>query len=132
VTKGTPFRARAITISNPPTAVHLSSKRGQAVRVTPTPTVGLTKKSPQINHPTRPATATGRIASTSRTRPVSATRILARPATSTSLRLPPAVTKTVKVTKKLQTGAMPSAADPEIVFEFGGMDVEYHDFMFDV
>jgi len=61
----TKSQARAATIANlnPPKqpAVHLSSKGGRSVRASPTPIAGSTKKSPQINRPTRPATATGRL-----------------------------------------------------------------------
>jgi hypothetical protein len=77
-------RAATSTITNSNRrAVHLPSKRGQAVRAAPVPMVGSTKKSSQITPPTRP---TGWMASTSRIGPVSAARLPARPATSVSLR----------------------------------------------
>jgi hypothetical protein len=93
---------------------------------------GPTKKPPQINPPTRPVTATGRVASTLRNAPVSIPHIHARPATSASLRPPTAITRTVKLLTKVQAGAMPLAADPEIVLEFEGVGVGDDDFMFDV
>lgn len=138
VTKGT-SRARATTtIANANArkqpAVHLSSKRGQAARAAPTLMAGSTKKSPQINPPTRPATATGRMASTSRIGPVSIPRMHARPATSVSSRPPIAATRTVKLSTKSQMGATPLAADFEVVLKFEGVgsDVGNDDFMFDV
>ena len=126
-------RARATTIPNPrkQPAVHLPSKREQAVRVAPTRMAGLTKP-PQINPPTRPATATGRTASTLRNAPVSKPRIHARPATSASLRPPIAVTRTAKLPTKALLGATPLVADPEIVLGYEGVDVGNDDFMFDV
>lgn len=138
VTKGTAYRARAATIanSNPRKQPAVPSKRGQAVRAAPTLMAGAgsTKKSPQINPSTRPATATGRMAPISRIGPVSTPRIYARPATSVSLRPPTAVTRTVRLSTKSQTGTIPLAADPEIVLEFEGVDsdVGSDDFMFDV
>lgn len=127
-------RARATTIPNPrkQPAVHLPSKREQAVRVAPTRMAGLTKKTRQINPPTRPATATGRMAITLRTAPVSIPRIHARPATSASLRPPIAVTRTVKPPTKVQVGATPLVADPEIVLGYEGVEIGIDDFMFDV
>lgn len=121
-------RARSTAIPNlrKQPAVHLSSKREQAVRAAPTPVAGSTKKPPQISHPTRPATATGRVA------PASTPRILPRPATSASLRPPTAMTRAVKLPTRMQSGATPLAADPEIVLKFEGVDVENDDFMFDV
>jgi hypothetical protein len=135
VTKGTSRTRAATTIANArkqPT-VHLSSKRGQAARAAPTLMAGPTI-SPQISLPTRPATATGRMASTSRIGPVPTPRMHARTATSVSLRPPIAVTRTVKLSTKSQTGTTPLAADPEIVLEFEGVDsdVGNDDFMFDV
>ena len=134
VTNGT-SRARAATIAQTNRqAVHLSSKRGQAVRATPTRLAGSTKKAPQINSPTRPAIVTGRMASTSRIGPVSTLRMHTRPATSVSLRPPTAAARTVRLSTKLQTGTTPLAADPEIVLGFDGVDsdVGNDDFMFDV
>ena len=87
---------------------------------------GSTKKPPQISHPTRPATATGRMA------PVSTPRMLPRPATSASLRPLTAMTRTVMLPTRLQAGATPLAADPEIFIKFEGVDIENQDFMFDV
>ncbi len=133
VTKGT---TRAMSNPNPRPgthrAAHLSSKRGQAMRAAPTPTGGQTKQSSQINTATRPATATGRMASTSGFGPVPTPRILARPATSASLRPPTAVTRTVRLPTKSQTGTISLAADPEIILEFEGVDVGNDDFIFDV
>jgi len=134
VTSG-PFRARAATIDprkRPP--VHLPSKRGQAMRAGPTPMAGSAKKLLQINLPTRPATATGRMAPTSRIGSVSTSRMHARPATSVSLRPPTAVARAVRLSTKSQTDAKPLVADPEIVLEFEGVesDVGNDDFMFDV
>lgn len=127
-------RARATTIPNPrkQPAVHLPSKREQAVRVAPTRMAGLTKKTRQTNPPTRPATATGRMATTLRTAPVSIPRIHARPATSASLRPPIAVTRTMKPPTKVQVGATPLVADPEIVLGYEGVEIGIDDFMFDV
>jgi hypothetical protein len=50
------------------------------------------------------------------------------------LRPPTAVTRTVRLSTKSQTGTTPLAADPEIVLEFEGVDsdVGSDDFMFDV
>jgi len=99
-------RAATIANSNPPKqpAVHLSSKGGRSVRAAPTPIAGSTRKSPQINPPTRAATATGRLVSTTHIGPVSTSCIHARPAASASLRPPTAVTRTVRLSTKLQNG----------------------------
>ncbi len=126
--------ATAIVTNSNRRAVHLSSKRGQAARVAPVPVAGSIRKPPQITPPTRPATATGRMASTSRIGPVSTARLQARPATSVSLRPPTVVTRTVRPSTKSQMGTAPLAADPEIVLELEGLDsdVGNDDFMFDV
>lgn len=142
VTNGT-SRSRAVTIANSnlrkQPAVQLASTRGHAMRaaamrVAPTPMAGLTKKPQQIKPLTRPATVTGRIASTSRIGPVSTSRVHARPATSVSLRPPTAVTRTVRLPSKSQTGITPLVVNPEIVLEFESVDSEIgrDDFMFDV
>lgn len=130
-TKG-PSRARTATSNR--RVVQLPSKRGQAVRAGPAPMAGSSNKSPQISLPTRPATATGRMASTSLIGPVSTLRVHARPATSVSLRPPTAIARTVGNFTKSQPGTRPLVADPQIVLEFEGvgLDVGNDDFMFDV
>jgi len=89
-----------------------------------------TKKSPQNNPPPRPATVAGRMASTLRSAPASAPRVLARPVTSVSLRPPTGTTRTAKSRTKMQTGVIPP--DPVVAFQFEDMDVRDDDFMFDV
>ena len=134
VTKGTSARAATVTtVNSNRRAVPLSSKHVQAVRVAPTPMAGSTKKSQQITPPTRPATATGRMAST-RIGSVSTRRIQARPATSVSSRPPATVARTGRSSTKSQTGTTLLASDFEIVLEFEGLDsdVGNDDFMFDV
>jgi hypothetical protein len=49
-------------------------------------------------------------------------RILARPATSVSLCQPAAMARTVRLSTRLQPDVTPLAADPDIVFEFEGVD----------
>ena len=73
------------------------------------------------------------MASTLRSAPASVPRILARPATSASLRLPTGTTRTAKLRAKMQTGVTtPLVADPVIGFQFDDMDIRDDDFMFDV
>jgi hypothetical protein len=134
VTKGIASREHAAMTARKQPAVHLLSKRGQAVRAAPTLMAGSTKKSAQINPPARPATATGRMASSSRIGPVLTPRMHARPTTSVSLRPPAAATRTVGLSTKSQTGTTPLAVDPVLVLEFEGVDpdVGNDDFMFDV
>ena len=67
-------RARATTVANTNRqVVHLSSKRGQAVRAAPTRMVGSSKKAPQINN--MASNSDRRMASTPRIGPVSTLRV---------------------------------------------------------
>lgn len=72
------------------------------------------------------------MASTLRSAPASAPRILARPATSVSLRLPTRTTRAAELRTKMQTGVTPLVADPMIGFQFEDMDIRDNDFVFDV
>lgn len=90
------------------------------------------KKAPQNHPPPRPATVAGRMASTLRSAPASAPRVLARPATSVSMRPPTVTTRTAKPRTKMQTGITPLVADPVVAFQFEDMDVRDDDFVFDV
>lgn len=130
-------RARATTIPVPrpqkqPVPL-VPSKRGQAIRVVPTPTAGLTKKPPFITPPIRPATAIGRIKSTSRNASALLTsRIPARPATSASLRPPTIAARNVTISAKSQAGVTPLATNSEFFIDFDSPDVADDDFMFDI
>jgi hypothetical protein len=132
-------RARATTIPKPQQlkqlkqlTLPLASKVRQAPSADSGPMAGPTKKPPQINPHTRPATATGRVASTSLTKPTPAPRTIVRPASSASLRPQTTTARPAKFQTKLQTGATPLATDQELHFEFEGIDVRGDDFMFDV
>jgi len=128
-------RARAATIPKPQPftqpAIPSASKLRQAVRAGAT-SMAQTKKSPQNKPPPRPATVAGRMASTLRSAPASAPRILVRPATSTSLRQPTGTARTAKLQTKMQTGVPPLVADAVIVFQFDDTGTRDDDFMFDV
>jgi len=128
-------RATAIPAPRPPKQPAPSgpSKRGQAIRVVPTPTAGPTKKPPPTALPSRPATATGRVTSTSRNASASLTsRMPARPATSASLRRPTVVTRNVTTSAKSQANVTALAIDSDFVVEFDSADVADDDFMFDI
>ncbi|KAI0250315.1 hypothetical protein BJV78DRAFT_1219905 [Lactifluus subvellereus] len=125
-------RATAIPAPRPPKqpAPPGPSKRRQAIRVVPTPTAGPSKKAPLLS---RPATATGRVTSTSRNASASLTsRMPVRPATSASLRPPTVATRNVTVSAKSQTKVTALAMDSDFVLEFDSADVADDDFMFDI
>ena len=109
-------------------SVPSTSKREQAVRVTPIPPVRSGKRS-QTLPPARPATAVGRVTSTLRTATAPTTsRIPTRPATSASLRAP----MRVKNTTNARAGEAMSSAKSEFALEFDCIEDAAEDFMFDV
>lgn len=127
-----PSRLRAATMSAPrqvkqPTPS--TSKRDQAARVVPIPSVRSPEKASRILLPARPATAAGRVISTLRPAPVPMTsRIPTRPATSISLRPP----MRVKSTTNAQAGETVPPAKSEFALEFDCVEDAAEDFMFDV
>jgi hypothetical protein len=121
-------RARTTTIIAPRLPKQPARKvpsRGQVLRVVPTPTAGSAEKPSHTAAPIRPATVTGRIASTSRIVSIPTTSYIPRrPATSASLRPPSTATRSASmVVAKDQAGATP--------LEFDNRDLA-DDFMFGV
>jgi hypothetical protein len=129
-------RARATAIPKPQPlkrlALPLTSEVRQAVRGAPPPMASRITKPSQISAPKRPATATGRVAPKSLTKPTPAPHMPVRPATSASFRPQTVTTRPMRAPTKLQISATPLAVDPENFFGFEGMDFRGDDFMFDV